>query len=261
VSPVASSSSIPRHASSLEPLINSSTESTREQQPVRGPAPLSPRAVVLVLLATVGVFIISSAAGLLFRGEGRLTGFQIRITNPDLVSAIVYQTAVLAVLARFLRSRGWRLEHVTLPFASRDVGRGIGIWFLALLTAWATLAIVFWLAPVPIGRVLKTTFEGDLNGALIAAYSLVNPLFEELTLLGFVSAAFRSSPVWQVFLLSLALRAAAHTYQGMFAALTVIPVGLVFTWYYLRRGRLWPVVLAHSIQDALALSLLGVSRS
>jgi uncharacterized protein len=57
------------------------------------------------------------------------------------------------------------------------------------------------------------------------------------------------------------LRAAAHTYQGVFAALTVIPVGVIFTWYYLRTGRLWPVVLAHSMQDALALSLLGLSRS
>jgi membrane protease YdiL (CAAX protease family) len=109
--------------------------------------------------------------------------------------------------------------------------------------------------------VLKTTFKGNLNGFLIAAYSLVDPLFEELVLLGFVRAAFRSSPVWQVFLLSLALRGAAHTYQGVFAALTVIPVGFIFTWYYLRTGRLWPVVLAHSIQDMLALSLLGLSSS
>jgi uncharacterized protein len=241
-------------------LTNSPAESTRGKRRSEAPR-LPPRAVVLVLLATVGVFIVSSALRLLFEGDGRLTGFQIRITNRDLVSAIVYQTLVLAVIAWFVKRRGWRLEHVTLPFAPRDVGRAVGVWFLALLTAWATLAIVFWLAPVPTATVLKTTFEGDLNGALIAAYSLVNPLFEELTLLGFVSAAFRSSPVWQVSLLSLGLRAAAHTYQGMFAALTVVPVGLVFTWYYLRTGRLWPVVLAHAIQDALALSLLGLSRS
>jgi uncharacterized protein len=217
--------------------------------------------VILVLLATVGVFIVSSALRLLLQGEGRLTGLQIRLTNGDLVSGILYQTVVLAVLVWFLKRRGWRLEHLTRPFAPRDMGRAVALWAMALLTAYATLAIVFWLAPAQTGTVLKTTFEGDLNGVLIGVYSLVNPLFEELVLLGFVSTAFRSSPVWQVFLLSLALRAAAHTYQGVFAALTVIPVGVIFTWYYLRTGRLWPVVLAHSMQDALALSLLGLSRS
>ena len=216
---------------------------------------------MLVLLATVGVFIISSALRLLFEGEGRLTGFQIRLTNQDLVTGILYQTAVLALLGRFLWRRGWRLEHITRPFEPRDVGRAIGLWIMALLAAWATMAIVFSLAPDQTGTLLKTTFKGDFNGFLGAAYSLVDPLFEELVLLGFVRAAFRSSPVWQIFLLSLALRTAAHTYQGLFAALTIIPVGLVFTWYYLRTGRLWPVVVAHSIQDMLAISLLGLSSS
>jgi uncharacterized protein len=214
-----------------------------------------------VLLGTVGVFIISSALRLLIQGEGRLTGFQIRLTNDDLVSGILYQTVVLAVLTWFLGRRGWRLEHITLPFAPRDLARAMALWVLALLAAYATLAMVFWLVPAQTGTVLKTTFEGDLNGVLVAVYSLVDPLFEEVILLGFVSAAFRSSPVWQVFLLSLALRTAAHTYQGMFAALTIIPVGIVFTSYYLRTERLWPVVVAHSIQDLMALSLLGVSRS
>ena len=217
--------------------------------------------MILVLLATVGVFILDSALRLLLQGEGRLTGFQIRLTNHDLVSGILYQTAVLLVLGWFLHRRGWRLEHITRPFEPRDAGRAIGLWLLALIAAYATLSVVFWLVPAQMGTVLKTTFAEELNGFLTAAYSLIDPLFEELVLLGFVRTAFRSSPVWQVFLLSLALRAAAHTYQGLFAALTIIPVGLVYTWYYLRTGRLWPVVLAHSIQDMLALSLLGLPSS
>jgi len=116
---------------------------------------------VLVLLATVGVFIISSALRLLFEGEGRLTGFQIRLTNQDLVTGILYQTAVLALLGRFLWRRGWRLEHITRPFEPRDVGRAIGLWIMALLAAWATMAIVFSLAPDQTGTLLKTTLKGD----------------------------------------------------------------------------------------------------
>jgi membrane protease YdiL (CAAX protease family) len=40
-------------------------------------------------------------------------------------------------------------------------------------------------------------------------------------------------------------------------------VAIVFTVYYVRSRRLWPVIVAHAFQDTLALSILantGVNR-
>jgi uncharacterized protein len=68
-----------------------------------------------------------------------------------------------------------------------------------------------------------------------------------------VPAAFPTSAPWQVLLLSTALRVAVHTYQGVLSLLVILPWGIVFTVYYLRTRRLWPLILAHALQDAIAL--------
>jgi membrane protease YdiL (CAAX protease family) len=34
-----------------------------------------------------------------------------------------------------------------------------------------------------------------------------------------------------------------------------LPVAVVLTFYFVRTGRLWPVIVAHIVQDALALTI------
>ena len=58
--------------------------------------------------------------------------------------------------------------------------------------------------------------------------------------------------------ISAALRVLAHVYQGPLALVTVLPVAVLFTLYYARTRRLWPVIVAHAFQDTLALSLLAL---
>ncbi len=55
---------------------------------------------------------------------------------------------------------------------------------------------------------------------------------------------------------SVLLRVAAHAYQGALGLIAILPVAVVLTLYFVRTGRLWPVIVAHVIQDAIALSLL-----
>jgi membrane protease YdiL (CAAX protease family) len=38
----------------------------------------------------------------------------------------------------------------------------------------------------------------------------------------------------------------------------ILPIGVVFTGYYVRTRRIWPVVLAHGFQDLLALGYLAI---
>jgi uncharacterized protein len=37
----------------------------------------------------------------------------------------------------------------------------------------------------------------------------------------------------------------------------VVPVGLVFAYYYARNGKLWPLIVAHGILDFMALMYYG----
>jgi membrane protease YdiL (CAAX protease family) len=58
---------------------------------------------------------------------------------------------------------------------------------------------------------------------------------------------------------SAALRLLAHGYQGPLALVTVLPVGILFTLYYARTWRIWPVIVAHAFQDTLALTMLATT--
>ena len=223
------------------------------------PAPpaLTGRAITFVLLVSLGWFAVGSARRLILDGEGRLSGFEIPIDNRHLVLLLVYELVAGLLLAGFLARRGWRLEHITHPFAWRDLGRGLGVWLLAILCS--VTAVVLWSRAFPESgaSAIATRFTGRLDGALIAAVACVNPVFEEMVLLGFIATAFWAEPDWQIVLLSTALRTMVHTYQGATALLFILPIGLIFARYYVRTRRLWPVVLAHGLQDALALSFIA----
>jgi membrane protease YdiL (CAAX protease family) len=48
------------------------------------------------------------------------------------------------------------------------------------------------------------------------------------------------------------LRGTYHLYQGFGAGLGNVAMGLVFGYAWRRTGRLWPLVIAHGIIDAVA---------
>lgn len=82
----------------------------------------------------------------------------------------------------------------------------------------------------------------------------MNPIFEETFLCGYVVTSLtpvRSSAT--AVSASVGIRALYHLYQGPLAAVGIIPVGLVFTWYFARTHRLWPLVVAHAVLDFLGL--------
>jgi membrane protease YdiL (CAAX protease family) len=48
-----------------------------------------------------------------------------------------------------------------------------------------------------------------------------------------------------------------HLYQGVLGALTIAPVGLLFAYWYVRSGRLWPLIVAHGLIDFIGLTIEG----
>ena len=48
------------------------------------------------------------------------------------------------------------------------------------------------------------------------------------------------------------LRGGYHLYQGYAAGLGNLVMGVVFSYVWLRTGRLWPLIVAHTLIDAVA---------
>jgi uncharacterized protein len=77
---------------------------------------------------------------------------------------------------------------------------------------------------------------------------------EEIIVVAFLLTRLRQlgvNPVAAVLASSL-LRGAYHLYQGYAAGLGNLVMGMVFSYVWLRTGRLWPLIVAHTLIDAVA---------
>lgn len=84
--------------------------------------------------------------------------------------------------------------------------------------------------------------------------AFANGWAEEIIVVGFLLTRLRQlgvSPMAAVIVSSL-LRGVYHLYQGFGAGLGNLAMGLVFGYVYLRTGRLWPLIVAHALIDAVA---------
>jgi membrane protease YdiL (CAAX protease family) len=100
------------------------------------------------------------------------------------------------------------------------------------------------------GTRLRATVE--LTPAI--AFVLVNPVFEEFFVAGFLirTSTRRRGAAFAVFLSTL-VRLSYHTYQGVPGILGNLCVGVLFAFVYLRWRQLWPLILAHMALDAIGL--------
>lgn len=84
--------------------------------------------------------------------------------------------------------------------------------------------------------------------------ALQNALLEEVVAVGYLMERLRQMrwSVPAVLVASSLLRGAYHLYQGPGMALGNVAMGLLFSWYYLRRRRVMPLVVAHTTIDVVA---------
>ena len=181
----------------------------------------------------------------------------IPITDAGLIQGLGFELFLTATLGLWLWHSGWRpFQSSTRPFEWRDPVRGVLLWVgaIAAVLLWALVCRA--LFPSLFMVATETQLTGAPRFWLSLVFSIYNAVFEELLWLGLGIAAFRQSGVGWAGAISVAMRLLAHAYQGPLALVTVLPVGILFTLYYVRTRRLWPVVVAHAFQDTLALSLL-----
>jgi uncharacterized protein len=221
--------------------------------------------IVVVLAVTFGL---SAYTALLNLIEGVLLGLagQIVALNPrrsqfDLIDlglnlASVFHLLAWGSLGLYLL---WRSG-----FGPRDIGLGrvrmnpdvlgglglaalIGLPGLALYQLARTLGIN---ASVEPAELYDTWWR--IPVLLLVAFA--NGWAEEVIVVGFLITRLRQlrfSPVAAVILSSL-LRGLYHLYQGFGAGLGNLAMGLVFGYVWLRTGRLWPLIIAHALIDAVA---------
>jgi uncharacterized protein len=179
-----------------------------------------------------------------------------------LLHTVSFEIVVLAIVLPFLRIRGWTFGKIGLHPTFRDTGVGV-LLFVAIYVVWYFVwASTVILSPDTAAGILATpVVTGRVPFAISLAIGFINPFFEEVMVSGYVMTALgREKNPSLAINASVAIRVLYHLYQGPQGVLSIIPFGLIFSFWYARTGRLWPLVVAHALADLLALLTLGYSR-
>ncbi len=89
---------------------------------------------------------------------------------------------------------------------------------------------------------------------VLLGVAFANGWAEEIIVVGFLLTRLRQLDVspGRALIISSLLRGAYHLYQGYSAGLGNVAMGLVFGYAWQRTGRLWPLIIAHTLIDAVA---------
>jgi|SRR5689334_19330325 len=179
-------------------------------------------------------------------------------TDARLLTTLGIEALVTALVIPYLLRRGWNPLKVAPPPEGADVVRGLLVWLAILPVLYLTLFILYLFVPNTLAFLQARQFTGSVSPLIVISASLLNPIFEEFLWLGYAIPAVASRfGVAFAAAVSITLRVAVHLYQGKLAFISVLPIALVLTFYFVRSGRLWPTVVAHVIIDALGLSRLA----
>jgi len=143
-------------------------------------------------------------------------------------------------------------------FEASDLG-----WMFLVLGAYYAGAIVFSALVLQpdqedIGKELGVCNPGiGIVIAAVLAIVVVAPFSEELFFRGFLFAGLRSRwSLWPSALLSGAIFGLVHAPTGPTAAIPLAGLGVGLAWLYNKTDSLWPCILAHLINNALAISVV-----
>ncbi len=203
---------------------------------------------------------LASTAGLLVTGSivvlMRGTRPADLLTSERLFRTVALELGLGAVWAHRFRQRGWSLGCMTRPGAPLDVVRALFLAAGGLLGYWLIGAFLAGFAPETFRPPAPVESVPAPSIVALLALAVVNPVAEEFLYLGVVANLLRRDGVTLALGAAVLLRVLIHLYQGPVGLVFSIVLGVLFGWYYLATSRLWPVVVAHSILDLLALGSL-----
>jgi membrane protease YdiL (CAAX protease family) len=178
-------------------------------------------------------------------------------TDRNLLLSLGLQVIIAGLLLLYLSRRQWRPLDVAGAPALEDLGRGLALWLGLIAIFYLAVLALYMIAPAAVAVLRTRAPSGVISAPVVVAGAVLDPIFEEFLWLGYAIPALGNRfGITTACVVSVVLRVAAHAYQGRLVFLTILPVAVIMTFYFVKTGRLWPVIVAHIIQDAIALSFL-----
>jgi CAAX protease family protein len=176
-------------------------------------------------------------------------------SEPEMWRMIGRQVVVLLILGGFLLLRGWNFERMGLQSHWMDGLHGLALAAAAYLTfIVAIIALDRFLPRLAEQAAKLEVMPKVLSPWIVAAVVLINSFYEEFFVSGYVITALKERAGETVAInVSVVIRLLYHLYQGVVGVIGMIPVGLIFGYWYARTNKLWPLMVAHA-----AINLVGM---
>lgn len=200
-----------------------------------------------------GYFIFVSITWALSPHGGSLTTPAIEFTNAELIHILVLETVLATAAALLLWVRGWQVADFNIR--PSWIGCGAGLLLVGIDdSVYKVLYRIYFettsytaSAAEAISEVLPSD---ELSLILVLAVSILNPFFEEIFVVGYVIKAMdKLDNAFLAIGISTVIRTLYHLYQGPFAYISILPLGILFGYVYWRWRNLWPLIFAHGLLD------------
>jgi membrane protease YdiL (CAAX protease family) len=209
--------------------------------------------IAVVLGLPTLLFVSSSLTQLVLRGR-------VVFTDGRILSSLAIECVLATLLLPFLRRRGWTPKTATRTLEPRDSVRGVGVWLGAMLAYYIAYVALYMIMPEMAAGLRSPGEGGTVSLPVAVAATVINPVFEEFLWLAYAVPTVQSRlGLRAACVLSVSLRVAVHLYQGPMAIVGVLPAAVVFTLYFARTGRVWPVIVAHAIADGIGLIAIALA--
>ena len=196
----------------------------------------------LILLIGFGPLII------VFQLPTAIQSKHLELTTGGTLAFPLVEVAILVPVLWIGRVRGWSVARFGSIISWKGTGGGILLFVVAEIALIGVALGAQTIHPEP-----SPFTVGRLAVSAVLVISVINPVFEEVLETGYFIHSLQRFGMWPAVLASALFRGLFHLQFGINAVLSTFVLGLIFAFAYWRWRQLWPLIIAHSLADMLAL--------
>lgn len=208
--------------------------------------------LITVLIIGFGLFIYSSTRSFFVVNSDYTHSWIYKITSQGHYSIVIYETIALFIIIYILKVRDWKISDFNLTFTFRLFWVALLIMFIRNIIGNVGFKVLELFMVVDETTVKHVQFGLEANWISISLIIIVNSIFEEFILIGYLFKRLEKYHPVIIIGLSMMIRQLYHTYQGWLSLVMILPTGLVFGYYYYKHKKLWPVIIAHGFSNLIA---------
>lgn len=214
---------------------------------------LSPVAeLIIVMFIGFGLFVYSSTYRFFVINSELEHIWTYQFTSRGEYTLIIYELIAMLMIGYLLKVRNWKLKDFNLDFTYSFIWIAFLLLFIRNMITAFCFSMFELMGLVNVKDIDHIQYSLSANWISIALIVVINSVYEEILLVGYLFKRLENYSPAVIIGASLFIRTSVHTYQGLVMLFSIVPLALVFGYYYYLYKKLWPLIIAHGIHNIMA---------